>query len=160
MMGLILSLPTFADTMKTTVPAFDATLNVNPTNLTITEIKVSVTNQFCNIWGTTCNAGPSDVEFLPVQVTEGSAPYQLVVKNPSEYELSSIKVGNRFGSCRVTMEVIGQNEEAKEITGSKDLLRTNDKKICSSKEAVAKLVNTVLAKPFSVSSDGRNINVR
>lgn len=151
--GLLVTLPAFADSAKVVVSRFKATLAVNTQNLKITGAEVSVSNQFCNFWGTTCAGGPKDSEVLPVVLRESADGKIVTVVNEFEYELGSVKLGNRFSSCDVTLAVSGQNNEGKVIYGEYSLVRTNDKNLCSSPAGLKKVIDAALASPLTVEND-------
>ena len=155
-----LSTPTFADTAKTVIGSFQGKLSLVDEKLNIQKIEVEVVNQFCNFWGTTCAGGPRDASTLPIVLTESTDGKSISFVNETEYEHSSLKVGNRFSSCKVNLIVQGVNDEGRSLTGSHSLAWINQKEICASKEKLTAIVRENLKKTLTVKDGGIYISIK
>ncbi|MBC7540938.1 MAG: hypothetical protein H7281_19105 [Bacteriovorax sp.] len=159
-LGILMAVPAFADSAKTVVGPFSGKLSVDTAAIDIKKIEVEVTNQFCNFWGTTCAGGPQQNELLPIITTESDDGKTVTIVNEVESELSSLKIGNRFSSCRVTLNIEGLNRAGQSINGSYGLVFVNDKAICASKTAITKLIKDRLATTLSVKDGVSYISIK
>lgn len=159
-LGVLMSVPAFADSAKTVVGTFNGKLSIVTESLDVKKIDVEVINQFCNFWGTTCSGGPQGRELLPIITSESNDGKDITIVNETEVEVSSLKVGNRFSSCKVNLLIEAVTTDGKNVSGTKELAWVNDKKVCASKEQLTKIVRGNLANTLVVKDGGFFISIK
>lgn len=156
---LVLSVPAFADSAKIDLGSFKGKLQIKREQLDVVSIEVEVSNQFCNFWGTTCAGGPQDSQVLAIQTTDNNDG-SITISHEGEFELSSLKIGNKFSSCNVTLYVVAINNAGRSMSGSQTLAWINDKEICGSQKAITNVVRQRLAKTLVVEDAGYYLRVQ
>lgn len=159
-LAIVTSTSAFADTARTTVGSFKGTLTIESSILDIKNIEVEVVNQFCNFWGTTCAGGPSDGQSLAIITSESADGKTITLAHEGESEVSSIKVGNRFSSCKVNLIVDAINAEGRSLRGTKNLAWINDKKVCADKAKMTQTVRENLKNTLSLADGGIYIKIK
>lgn len=159
-LGVLMTVPAFADSAKSVVGTFNGKLSIESESLDIKVVQIEIVNQFCNFWGTTCAGGPKDVELLHIITSESENGKIISIAHESQTDNSSLKVGNRFSSCKVNLIVEGVNAEGKIIGGQVGLAWVNDKKVCASKEQLTKMVRESLVKTLVVKDNGYYLSIK
>lgn len=150
----------FADSAITAVGKFKGSLAIDTETLNVKEVSVEVVHQFCNIWGTTCAGGPSQRSDLPISTTVSENNKVISIFHDFQYEYSATKIGNRFSSCKVILQIEAINAEGRTLRGSYNLLWANDKKVCASEDEVTAIIQSKLAQPLKVTDGGILISIR
>lgn len=162
---LILAAITFstsalADTASTTIGLFKGKMTIESERMDVKNIEVEVVHQYCNFWGTTCAGGPSSQEKLALITSESDDGKTISFAHESTSEMSSLKFGNRFSSCKVNLIVDAISADGRSIRGEKSLAWINDKEVCKSKEELTQTVRKSLAQTLAVKDGGIFVSIK
>lgn len=158
-LSTLITLPAFADSVKTAIPSFSGKLSVDQ-SIDLKKIEVEVINQFCTFSGSSCAGGPQVRNLLPIIESSSNGGKLISVTNETDSDLSSSKFGNRFSSCKINLNVEGIDKRGETINGSYSLVYTNDKAVCSSREALRKLINGRLTSTLNVKDGNSYISIK
>jgi hypothetical protein len=146
---LVFSTLTFADSAKFKVGAFKGELQIQGDDIKVKSLTLVARLQHCNFFGTTCAGGPSEVKSSKLSFKKDTATNLITFVNPSAIKLSTFKPVNRFSSCNLEIDVLGEKDGV-QYEGYIKIIHKNDKEFCASEQFVANEIANVFKTPQAV----------
>lgn len=136
----------FAETASLNVGSFSGEL-IAPQNVTIENIIVEAHIQHCNRWGSGCAEGPGETKIRKASFTLITENNLIDVKSPSQIDVYSNILGNKFSFCSVSLVITASTPTKQNVEGYVNLVYEEDKKICASPSQLKKMIDEKFTTP-------------
>ena len=130
------SFSALADSAKLKVGTFKGELKIEGESIKVKSLTLKARLQHCNFFGTTCAGGPSEEKSVLLSFKEDSALNLVSITNSNSIKVSSFKPANRFSSCNLDIDLLGEKDGI-QYEGYLKIIHVNNKEFCGSETEVA-----------------------